>query len=412
MSSLVSTFRNLTTEERRHFFLLFLTDFLILFSYPFFRASTTTLFLESYGAKSSPQAWFAAILVIAIVIGVINFSQKKWGIHRIYSGLTMFSVLIFFGLYGAYEKGQNEVAFMLFVWKEAYIVLVFHLLIGYCNNFFSAEQAKVFYGPLTGIGSLASMLGGFATAGVSETLGVTGVIVVGSALLVLSIPSFWPTPRLGLKKQIENKITPLKSIQGVGPYVFCIAAIVILSQFILTITELKFNVLFEQIIPISADRTAYLGYMYSAINGFALVLQFIIFPLVLSKVSNRVLHYCIPGLYLLLAILGLGVGAQYLMFAAIVFIVFKGTDYSVFAVAKEFLYQNLSYWQRYGAKYIADMFCYRSGKAFSSLLLIYFQSELMLSVFLYSCLALWFVTLYFLFKFQRQEPRLNSQASL
>ena len=112
--------------------------------------------------------------------------------------------------------------------------------------------------------------------------------------------------------------------------------------------------------PEKDARTAFLGYFWTGVNGGAALLQFIVAPLLLPRLSLRLLHAGIPVLHMLAAVLlflhpALGVGA----FA---FLVFKSVDYSLFRAAKEILYMPLPFDARYRAKEIIDAFGYRASK--------------------------------------------------
>jgi len=95
---------------------------------------------------------------------------------------------------------------------------------------------------------------------------------------------------------------------------------------------------------------------------------------------------------------------------AMTFVVFKGTDYSLFSTVKELLYYGLNPRQKYGAKYIADILVYRFSKGIISVLLIVISSANFLNFFklqsnmtlttvlLFSFLIVWVFILKTLFK--------------
>jgi AAA family ATP:ADP antiporter len=125
-------------------------------------------------------------------------------------------------------------------------------------------------------------------------------------------------------------------------------------------------------------------------------------PFFLVKFTAKQVHFFIPIFYLAITFLGLGIGGSFLLPVAGTFIMLKATDYSLFAVAKELLYQPLSTAQKYGAKYIADMVMYRASKGIISAVLIYFQTQLILNSMLAAFLIAWVVVVYLIFKEQRK----------
>jgi AAA family ATP:ADP antiporter len=163
--------------------------------------------------------------------------------------------------------------------------------------------------------------------------------------------------------KIEKKQTPLKTIASVKKYVFLIAGIVAVTQWVIFIADLQFNMVFEKVVESKNDRTAYFGQIYSIINVVTLFIQFVILPFILVRMSTKAIFLFIPFFYLLLVFGGLGIGGASLFIVAGVFIFMKAVDYSVSSVVKEVMYHPLGRLQKYGAKYITDMFVYRSSKA-------------------------------------------------
>ncbi len=402
MNKLFQYLRQLDKTRKSTLCNIFISYCLVLFTYPFFRVSTTTIFFESFGAKYSPHAWASSIALISIIIYFLNSTIKKWGIHKLYSIFTIITCTLFLGSYFLYEfVGLTFLGFFLFALKEAYIVIVVHLMLGYCNNYFDVNEVKLLYGPLGGFSSLSAFVGGVITANLSRELGLSFVICVGVFFLLLSIYFFLKTPVIVVKgNEVQEKKTPLGSIADIKEYAILIAVMIALSQFAMTITEMKFNLLFEQMVPDKLQRSEKLGYIYSTINFLSLGIQFFLIPFVATRFSNKKLNYFIPLLYAATFIIGVGIGAEYVIAVAATFVVFKGVDYSLFAITKEVLYQKMNSFQKYGAKYIADMFSYRTAKAIISVFLISFQSPELLNVLVYLFLGLWLICLYFIFYFQ------------
>jgi AAA family ATP:ADP antiporter len=391
-----------TPEMKRNILYILGTYFLILFSYPFVRVATTTMFLDTYGAAATPKAQVVGIVFVSLFIMVINHFQKRYGIHKIYSIFSAATAATFLVLYLVLKLGWQPAAFILYSFKEAYIVLVVHLIVGYCNHYFTSEQVKLFYGPLGGLGSLGALLGGIITSFIAKNLGITTVMFSSSLFLGVTSFLFWKTIRVEYKEEEKKQVSPLRAVAGVKEYAFLIAAIIALSQFAITVAELKFNLLFEQLVASSQGRAEKLALVYSSINAVALFMQFIVLPLLAIRVSTKVLHYFVPLFYILVFFLGNGIGGELLLPVVASFVLFKGTDYSLFAVIKEVLYQSMGTMQKYGAKYIADMFSYRTAKGFISLVLIPYQTTELLNVLIYSFLFVWIIALYFLFHYRKK----------
>ena len=397
---IVQLFRQSDPAFKKSFLFFTLSYFLVIFNYPFVRAASTSIFFEAFGAKSSPVAWLWAVGFLILAIGVCNKIQAKISVQKVFLVASLFSTLVFMGGTLGYLSGNKILAYAAFIWKEIYIVIQVHLLLAYANTFFKKEDFKLIIGPFGAIGSLGGVLGGLLTSYLSQKFGTNGVMWVGIILVFIPALTFFGTPIVAADPGEEKKKSPLASLDtpDVKKYVFYIAMIVALSQFIINIADFKFNLVFESSIIDSAERTSYLGYVYSFTNFFTFLLQFLLLPFLLPRVSEKNYHLFIPLSYfvcVLALIMGSGVG---LLPVAALFIYFKSADYSIFSAGKEILYQPLTSSQKYGAKYLTDMLMYRFSKALIAAVLIYLQSSTILNMMMLTFLALWLILIIKLFQ--------------
>ncbi|MFW5879908.1 MAG: hypothetical protein ACOCUV_03700 [bacterium] len=399
---IIVTSKNLSASDRKNLYILFFSYFLILFTYPFLRATTTALYIETFGAKATPVVWFLSVFALTVIISIYNKIQKYIGVQNLFSITSALSALIFIAALYLVNSGFSSMAYVLYIWKEIYIVMLVHMALGYANNFLTIDQAKIFFGPIGACGSIGGIIGGIVTAKLSDNWGIDVSIIVASAVLFVNALVFHLTRRLKIEIRDEHKKpSPIGALKGAGKYVMVIAIIIALSQFVINIANLQFNFLFEEIVPSVDKKASYLGTLFSLINGITLIVQLVVLPIVLSKFSSKVIHLFIPVFYFGLISLGLGVGAQFLWSVAGTFILLKGFDYSLFSMSKEILYYPLSPLQKYGAKYLADMLVYRLAKALMSLVLIYYQDLKLLTIAMLGFLVMWFVMVFQLFKLQK-----------
>lgn len=374
--------------------------FLVLFNYSLIRASTTSLFFEAFGAKSTPAAWAWAVAFLTISIFLCNRLQKFKSVQTVFLVASLVSGAIFLG--GSLSEGNKLLAYGSFVWKEIYIVIQIHLLLGYANNYFKREDFKVLVGPIGAIGSLGGVLGGLLTTYLSSNGGTQSVMNIGIVFVVVPVLFFHFTSKLNTATK-EHK-SPVASLDtaDLKKYVFYICCMVGLAQFIINIADFKFNLAFEAAVPTKDLRTAYLGNVYTWTNALTFAFQFLILPLVLLRVTEKKLHLFIPLSYLV-CVVALIMGSQIgLLPIAMLYIYFKAADYSFFSAGKEILYQPLKGDQKYGAKYLTDMLVYRSAKALIAVLLIYLQSPLILDIMMVGFLLIWLVIVVKLFGLHRK----------
>jgi AAA family ATP:ADP antiporter len=398
--------KELPKDFKRNGLFIFLTYFFAIFSYPFVRASTGAIFYESYSSNEYSFATFIAISALIFIILISDKLQAKIGIHKLYSLLGFLTIGFLWGFYYIHNLGFKPAAYGLFATKEIYIVLLIHLCLAFTNGYFSIEQLKRLYGPLGAAGSVGGVIGGQMTSHLAKNYGTSSVFYFSLFLILCAVLCFYQTRHVEvLKTQEEKKKEPIKSVKGIGKYVALIASIVALSQLVIFVADLQFNIIFEQVVTLKDDRTAYLGEIFSYTNMGTLLFQLLIIPYALVRVPIKYVFYFIPILYLLLILGGLGLGAGSLYIVSGVFILMKAIDYSLFSAAKEVMYHPLSNVQKFGAKYLTDMFVYRFSKALISLAMSFFAIKELTSLnsIQVVCIALLIVCITLLFKEQKNK---------
>ncbi|MCT4643135.1 MAG: MFS transporter [Bacteriovoracaceae bacterium] len=401
MNEYLSFLRNLDPKTKKISKYVFLTYFLALFSYPLVRSAVGAFFYEAYTASSYSLATFISITFLGVTIWAANKLQKRFSVQKLYLIIAVFSA---FGLYIAYllqVGGIKESAFLLFAIKESYIVLLIHLCLGFTNNNFNLEEVKKLFGPLGAMGSIGGILGGMLTSYVAKGFGTYYVFILSLFFIVLTGVIFYQTKNIDQKEKAEDKQSPLKAIKDVKVFVFFICAIVALTQWIIFIADLQFNYTFTELVTDKNERTSYLGNVYSYINAVSLAFQFIAIPFMMSRFKNKTIFMAIPFFYLGLTFLSLG--SFTVILPIIIFVLMKASDYSIFAYSKEVMYHGLTGPQKYGTKYITDMFSYRMAKALIAFVMSVFTLK---SVFVFFSLQsimilLWIFCAYKLLKLNK-----------
>ncbi|MBA2404300.1 MAG: hypothetical protein H0V66_05975 [Bdellovibrionales bacterium] len=394
--------KNSDRDFKKNLLFFFLSYFFVLFNYPLIRASTTSLFFEAYGAKSTPAAWAWAVIFLSISVFFCNRLQRKQSVQLVFTVASILSAVIFLAGSLSYFQGHKLFAYFSFIWKEICIVIQIHLLLGYANNYFNKTDFRILVGPIGALGSLGGILGGLLTSSLSASNGTLVVLQIGVIFVIFPIAFVLFTKRINTLS-VEQK-TPVASLDtpDLRKYVFYICCMVALAQFIINIADFKFNLAFEASVLTSDLRTAYLGNVYTLTNGLSFIFQFLILPFILLKVSEKNLHLFIPLSYLA-CLIALMLSPQIgLIPIASLYIYFKASDYSFFSAGKEILYQPLKGPQKYGAKYLTDMLVYRSSKALIAVVLIYLQTSSILDMMMVGFLCVWLLVVVRLFSLHRK----------
>jgi AAA family ATP:ADP antiporter len=405
MKNFFQFYNELDKETKRTSFFVFLTYFFVLFSYPLVRSATGAMFYDVYTSDQYSMATFIGVIALMVIIGINNKLQAKIGIHKLYLTTGILSILTLLFSFVGYKYGVKWMAYALFATKEAYIVLLVHTCLAFANALYNLADFKKLIGPLGAAGSLGGIIGGQLTSVLAKSYGTDTVFFASLIVILFTVLSFYGTRKSHIKGLEPNKsITPIKAVRGIKKYVFLIGAVVALSQFVIYIADLQFNIVFEKVVTSKDDRTAYFGEFYSYINMFSLFLQFVVLPFLLVRVNTKSLFLFIPVLYLVLVLGGLSFGVSSLFVIGSVFVTMKGVDYSLFAAAKEVMFHPLLSLQKFGAKYITDMFVYRSAKAIIAFIFAQFINIEMnfLSQLQFVFLSLWVVAIILLFKEQKK----------
>jgi AAA family ATP:ADP antiporter len=412
-SDLKSQILSLSTDKKRGIILGSLSLFFLLFSYPMIRSAAEAIFLDTYGAKKSPTAWLYSIVALSFSISFFNKLQVKRKIQTLFwsiglSTFVIFGISIFF-----INQKVDLMAYIFIIWKEVYIVLMVHLVLAFINSILNYKIAKTIYGPMGALGSIGGIIGGQITSKYVGALGgAEGVALFGSVFIIVACICFQLTGSRFSKLDQSGKRkdeSPLHSILEIKKYVFLIATVILLSQFCINLANFKFNILLERFVHSKAEKVSYLGNLYSSINAVSLFMQLLVIPLLFNLVKNKSIHFFIPIFFFLISGLGASLGAASLFPVAITFVLFKGTDYSLFSAAKEMLYFPLVTRQKYGAKYIVDMVVYRFAKGLISFVLVFYQSETFIDYCLGICLIVWIFVLIPLFSEQEKVLKTNKE---
>ena len=455
LNDIYAQVKQLDATVRRSLWIIVVMLFLLLGSYPFIRIASEAYFNLAYGSEDLPKVWIGAVGVLSLSMLIYNFCQNRFTAQKLYF-LTMAVTVLFFssciwGISNPLVQGLGRQAFIyhFYMWKEVYIILLLHMAFCYFNTLFTLPVAKLLYGPLGAVMGIAGWLGSLIakldlTNGVILPTIVGMVMIILSGLLFLFLPprplrssgtlspaavsgaasvsssssssSSWANLMANWKTSLPKSghwvaklPSPLKTVRQVWPYVTGLVLLMMLSQFVINLANYAFNSSLDGLGDL-ISRKQYLSTCYVWINGLSVVVQLFVVAPLFQLVSQKVIHFIIPFIYLFAAGWGIGPAASALSLGA-AYVVIKGVDYSLFSTAKEIFYFHLNAAQKYGAKYLVDMVSYRLGKALISLVLL---NEVLnqiknVKILLFVCLALWPMLLGWIFCEQQRMMQKNQQ---
>ena len=192
---------------------------------------------------------------------------------------SLFSAILMLGCYAALTRGMDFAAAIIYVFREAYIVIIIEQFWSFVNSVLTTEQAKRINGPFCAIASVGSFLGGTFVSKLATVLGT-------EALLLFTAASLVPTAFLGaLAYKFGGEPKPSAEEAGgrlghIGiktlfrsRYLIFIGVLIISTQIVSTVLDLRFNILAEMERPDTDMRTAFFGSVYGSLGLAAGILQ-------------------------------------------------------------------------------------------------------------------------------------------
>ncbi|HEY3323807.1 MAG TPA: hypothetical protein VGP72_25370 [Planctomycetota bacterium] len=346
----------------------------LLCGYELVRSAASTLFMEAYGKDALPIVM--AIMPAGVLLMLYGYGRLlSWlGPRRTLLTSSLISGAAILCCYTGIRAGWRPAAGILYVVREAYIVLLVEQYWSFLDSTLGHDRAKTLNGPICGMGSMGAILGASAVQHYATILGTQTMLVFGAAAVIPAAlcsdfayrcavedsPTTDAAPKhppssgyLGLRLFREHRL------------LLILLLIIVATQAISTALDLNFNSLLADKIAGLDERTSYQGAFWRDVNICSALAQFAVAPLVLRHLPLRLVHIVIPLVHTA-ACANLLLHPS-LESAALAFLLFKVLDYSIFRSAKEILYIPFSFDVRYRAKEVIDVLGYRGSKGAISL---------------------------------------------
>ena len=342
----------------------------VLFGYEFIRSVSSSLFIEAYGAEN---LMFGMALVSPSMIVMLYCYGRllSWrGATYALAITSLFSGILILGCYAALVRGMHFAAVIIYVFREAYIVIVIEQFWSFVNSVLTTQQAKRINGPFCAVASIGSFAGGMLVKRWAETLGSETLLLFAAGSLVPAAVFSVIAYRFGGEpKPSEAEAGGRLGHLGIktlfrSRYLLFIGILILSTQLVSTVLDLRFNGLTEMELSEKDTRTAFFGGVYGSLGAIAGVLQLVVVPLALRFVNLRYIHISVPLVHLVSSLV-LTISPS-LRSGTAAYMIFKALDYSIFRAAKELFYMPLSYDSRYRAKQLIDSFGYRFSKSGSA----------------------------------------------
>ena len=362
--------------------------------YEFIRTTSNTLFKApaptGYGKDALP--YIISIVPFGVLLMLYGYGRllTRHGPRRTLLLTSLLSGLGIAACYVAIESGFRPARGILYVIREAYVVLLVEQYWSFLNSRLGTAAAKSLNGPICGLGSLGSIAGAKIVALYSQQWGSVSMIALGAAAIVPAAllsdlayrrcgePAAAPAETTAPAVPAAKHDTLALSLFRSQPLLMLLLLIIFSTQTMAAVLDLSFQGRLQDAIPAVDAQNAYQGNFWYEVGLVAAVLQFILCPLLLRILPLTLVHVIMP-----LVNLGFCVNAwrnPSLQSIGWAYLSFKVMDYSVFRAAKEILYIPFSFDVRYRAKEVIDVWGYRFGKGAAGWLIALLKSPLAFGV--------------------------------
>jgi len=344
--------------------------FSLMVSYGMVRPLSNSLFSDLVGPQN--MFWGMALVPIVVTAVMIPYARAISGLgpRRTLALSTLISAALL--LVPILFRGR-EGAFGLYLWREAYIVLLVEQFWAFANSSVDTRTGKRLYGLLLVVGGLGAIAGNGIVSLLAEAVGSWNLLAAAAATLV---PFLWAMD--GAHRSVPEAAAAARPAPGSSrghlglglfrshPRLVYLAAIVALGQVFSATMDVTFHIHLKEAFPDVDLRAAREAAFWAAVNGGSMLVN-IVAPAILAAVSLRRLHLLYPLGHLAAAIAAVLFPGFWT--AALALAWFKIIDYSLFRSSKELLYIPLPFDARYRTKMLIDMVVYRFSKGGGALVL-------------------------------------------
>lgn len=158
----------------------------LLCGYEFIRAVSNSLFVESYGAENLSRAMVAVPPGLVLLLYVYGILLSRLGATRTLVITSLLSGALIFGCYIALSRGVHFASAIIYVFREAYIVIIIEQFWSFVNSTLTSAQAKRINGPFCAVASVGSVVGGVLVARWAEPLGTQTLLLFTAGSLIPS----------------------------------------------------------------------------------------------------------------------------------------------------------------------------------------------------------------------------------
>lgn len=343
--------------------------FALLMSYGFARPSIESLYIDAYTSEGLPAAWIGVAIAATAVTAVYGRFAGRMELTALFGRVIAVVLVVLAALLAAVRLEVPGAVYLLYLWKDLYIVVLVEMFWTVANHHFELKRARWLYGFFCAMGALGGIVANGLVGRVATALGTESApLLVFPLLGVCGLLTRWMpvTHKAPGERAPTDLLAGLRVIRRSG-YLGLLLAVIAAVQVVVTLVDYQFNVVVEASYPDRDVRTGVVGQVYLYIEVVSFALQ------VGTGLVVRLLG--VTGTLLAIPLVLGGTIAAFFaaprfLTMAVAKVASKALDYSLFRAAKEMLYLPLDYAEQTQGKAVVDILTYRVAKGATSALLL------------------------------------------
>jgi AAA family ATP:ADP antiporter len=334
------------------------------------------------GVENIPYLFWATFALMLLVQPLYGWLTSRYRRTTFLPWVYLFFCLNLVGFWAWFELQADHtwIARAYYVWLSVFNLFVIAVFWSLMADVYTREQAGRMFGFIAAGISTGGLFGPFLGGLVVERIGTINLLLVGAALLLLSIAFMrlvlaWHRAHgensPGTATSPEDRDRPLggdawAAFRQVAssPYLVLIALFVFLLTWVSTFLYLEQAAIVRDTFASRDERTAFFNRIDFWVQAASLTLQTLLFGRLFRRFGFRVLLVSMP-LIMALGYAAFALAPTFVVFVAVMMVRRVG-EYGITRPCRDMLWTVVPREQKYKAKSLVDTFVYRGGDAISA----------------------------------------------
>ncbi|MFE3970473.1 NTP/NDP exchange transporter [Stenotrophomonas sp. YIM B13575] len=310
---------------------------------------------------------FVIMLVLQPVYGwLVSRFPRRVFLPAVY-GFFIATLLGFYALFDSQVPGRG-MAF--FLWVMVFNLFAVAVFWSFMADVFSNAQARAYYGYIGAAGTIGAFLGPLITSALAQRVGIANLMLVSAGFLIICLFCIWRLRHWAVLREREQQLVSGEKPMGGSvldglklivrePLLRWLAVLVMFGVGVGTLLYNQQASIVRAAVSDPAASTAFFSRIDLAVNALTLLLQLSLTRWLLSR------HGIAPALLIpaFAILLGFSVlaASPLPMMVAVVQVLTRASEFSLFKPARETIYTRVDRQWRYKAGAAIDTAVYRGA---------------------------------------------------